>query len=205
MLISRPTRATISLRNVSLLIVEDSIVVRRLIKWALRSSDAGAVREAADVVGALKVLEGFSPDIILVNWRTLPVDGLAFVRRVRNAETGADAFARIVMMSRCTKCRQVLAARDAGVDEFLVKPLTRAALLTGIRALIDNPRPFSRTESYIGPDRRRKQITHDGPERRKGNEAFEPAEPNPTRQTLPIPAPAGAPVAPQHRQASAIQ
>jgi DNA-binding response OmpR family regulator len=176
MLISRPTRTTLSLRNVSLLIVDDSIVVRSLIKWALKSGDAGAVRAAADVGEALKVLERFSPDIILVNWRAQPIDGLAFVRRVRDPETGPHAFARIVMMSRCTKCRQVLAARDAGVDAFLVKPLSRAGLLAGIRAVIDNARPFSRTEGYFGPDRRRKQIAHDGPERRKGDETAVPAE-----------------------------
>jgi two-component system, chemotaxis family, chemotaxis protein CheY len=171
MLISRPKRTTISLRDVSLLIVDDSIVIRNLIKWALKSSDAGAIREAADGARALRVLEGFSPDIILVNCRTLPVDGLEFVRQVRDPGTPAHAFARIVMMSRCRRYRQFLAARDAGVDEFLVKPLSRTGLLAGIRAVIDHPRPFNRTDGYFGPDRRRKLITHDGPERRKDDEA----------------------------------
>ncbi len=205
MFISRPPRTTISLRNVSLLIVDDSIVVRRLIKWALKSSDAGAIRDAADAAGALRVLESFSPDVILVNWRTQPVDGLELVRRVRSSETGAHAFARIVMMSRCSKCRQVLAARDAGVDEFLVKPLSRAGLLVGIRAVIDNPRPFSRTEGFFGPDRRRKKITHDGPERRKGDETVDPAELCSTRQRPPNPTHAREVPAPQDQRASLRQ
>jgi DNA-binding response OmpR family regulator len=183
MLIRRPTRKTVSLRNVSMLIVDESIVVRSLIKWALKSGDAGAIRGAADGAGALRVLERFTPDVILVNWRTQPVDGLAFVRRVRNAETGAHAFARIVMMSRCRRYRQFLAARDAGVDEFLVKPLSRAGLLAGIRTVIDNPRPFSRTDGYFGPDRRRMQIAHDGPERRKGDETVLPAPSDQTGET----------------------
>jgi two-component system, chemotaxis family, chemotaxis protein CheY len=183
MLISRPTQTTLSLRDVSLLIVDESIIIRNVIKWALKSSDAGAIRDAADGAGALRVLEGFSPDVILVNWRTQPVDGLAFVRRVRNSETGAHAFARIVMLSKCRRYRQVLAARDAGVDEFLVKPLSRAGLLAGIRAVIDNPRPFSRTDGYFGPDRRRKQIAHDGPERRKCDETVLPAPPGPIGET----------------------
>jgi DNA-binding response OmpR family regulator len=171
MMISRPTRTTISLRDVSLLIVDDSIVVRNLIKWALKSGNAGAIRAAANGAGALRALEKFSPDVILVNCRTLPVYGLDFVRRVRDPEIGVHAFARIVMMSRCRRYRQVLAARDAGVDEFLVKPLSRAQLLAGIRTVIDNPRPFSRTDGYFGPDRRRQPITHDGPERRKDDAA----------------------------------
>ena len=188
MFISRPTRTTISLRDVSLLIVDDSFVVRNLIKWALKSSDAAAIREAADGAKALRVLERFSPDVILVNCRTLPVDGLDFVRRVRDPETGVHAFARIVMMSRCRRYRQVLAARDAGVDEFLVKPLSRAELLAGIRAVIDNPRSFSRTDGYFGPDRRRKAITHDGPERRKGDETVVPAGSGETAKRCATPA-----------------
>jgi len=188
MLISRPTRTTISLRDVSLLIVDDSIVIRSLTKWALKSGNAGAVREAADGAGALRVLERFSPDVILVNCRTLPVDGLDFVRRVRDPEIGVHAFARIVMMSSCRRYRQVLAARDAGVDEFLVKPLSRAQLLAGIRTVIDNPRPFNRTDGYFGPDRRRKLITHDGPERRKGDEAVVRAGLSQTAETLSTPA-----------------
>lgn len=178
----------VSLRDVSLLIVDDSIVVRRLIKWALKSGNAGAVRGAADGAGALRVLEGFSPDVILVNCRTLPVDGLEFVRRVRDPEIGVHAFARIVMMSRCRRYRQVLAARDAGVDEFLVKPLSRAELIAGIRTVIDNPRPFSRTDSYFGPDRRRQPIPHDGPERRKGDETVVPCGCGETAETLSTPA-----------------
>ena len=188
MLIRRPTRTTISLRDVSLLIVDDSIDIRSLTKWALKSGNAGAVREAADGAGALRVLERFSPDVILVNCRTLPVDGLEFVRRVRDPEIGAHAFARIVMMSRCRRYRQVLAARDAGVDEFLIKPLSRAELLAGIRTVIDNPRPFSRTDGYFGPDRRRQAITHDGPERRKGDETVGRARLSETAEMLPSPA-----------------
>ena len=183
MLISRPTRTRASLRDISLLIVDDSIVVRNLIKWALRSGDAGTIREAADGREALKRLEKFLPDVILVNWRTQPADGLDFIRQVRNSGAGAPAFTRIVVMSRCCRYRQVLAARDAGVDEFLVKPLSRADLLAGIRTVIDNPRPFSRTDGYFGPDRRRKPIAHDGPERRKADETVMPVVPGEGQRT----------------------
>lgn len=188
MLISRPTRKKFSLHDVSLLIVDESVVVRSLIKWALKSSAAGAIREAADGTQAMRVLERFSPDVILVNWRTQPIEGLAFVRRIRNSETNAHAYARIVMLSKCRRYRQVLAARDAGVDEFLVKPLSRAGLLAGIRAVIDNPRPFSRTDGYFGPDRRRKQIAHDGPERRKCDETVVGAEMSRTGERRSTPA-----------------
>ncbi|MGF1639762.1 MAG: response regulator [Rhodospirillales bacterium] len=190
MSIIRPTPATVSLRDVSVLIVEDSIVVRGLLRWTLRSAEAGAIREAANGDAAMRVLETYSPDVILYDWRTPTVEALRFVREVRDPESGGSPFTRIVVMSRCCRCRQVLAARDAGIDEFLVKPLSRAELLAGIRAVIDHPRPFSRTDAYFGPDRRRKQITYDGPERRKADRSVLPDVPA-TRPISHLPPPRG--------------
>jgi DNA-binding response OmpR family regulator len=63
---------------------------------------------------------------------------------------------------------RVVTARDAGVNELLVKPLSARALFTRIQTIIERPRPFIRTRSYFGPCRRRKKSAkYTGPERRK--------------------------------------
>lgn len=49
-----------------------------------------------------------------------------------------------------------MAARDAGVNEFCVKPVTPADLMKRIAWVIDKPCPFVRSPDYFGPDRRRK-------------------------------------------------
>ena len=60
-------------------------------------------------------------------------------------------------------------ARDAGVTEFLVKPLSAQALHQRILSVVAHPRPFIRTPTFFGPDRRRtKAAEYTGPERRKG-------------------------------------
>jgi two-component system, chemotaxis family, chemotaxis protein CheY len=46
-------------------------------------------------------------------------------------------------------------ARDAGVTEFMVKPVTAKSLFDRIVSIIDRPRPFVRTKGFFGPDRRR--------------------------------------------------
>jgi hypothetical protein len=62
----------------------------------------------------------------------------------------------------------VLAARDAGVTEFLVKPFTVTGLLRRIEALIFQARPFVRSPTYFGPDRRRRaDPNYRGVERRR--------------------------------------
>jgi DNA-binding response OmpR family regulator len=59
-------------------------------------------------------------------------------------------------------------ARDAGVNEFLVKPISANTLFERIEALIERPRPFVRLkEGFFGPDRRRKSSDSAKDERRR--------------------------------------
>ena len=62
----------------------------------------------------------------------------------------------------------MLEARDAGVTEFCVKPITAIEIYRKMVEVIDHPRPFVRTKTYFGPDRRRQAdpVTYNGPERR---------------------------------------
>ncbi len=48
------------------------------------------------------------------------------------------------------------APRDAGVNEFIAKPVSGDSLYRRIVEIIVNPRPFVRTEDFVGPDRRRR-------------------------------------------------
>ena len=47
-------------------------------------------------------------------------------------------------------------ARDAGVNEFMAKPITARGVLERLALVIDHPRPFIRSDDYFGPDRRRR-------------------------------------------------
>jgi DNA-binding response OmpR family regulator len=61
------------------------------------------------------------------------------------------------MISGYTERAKIEAARDAGVNEFLAKPVTPQSLISRITEIIERPRAFVKTESYAGPDRRRRQ------------------------------------------------
>ena len=62
---------------------------------------------------------------------------------------------------------RVYEARDAGVTEFVVKPITAKAILDRIHAVIMRPRDFVKHDSYFGPDRRRTNtVNYTGPLRR---------------------------------------
>jgi len=72
------------------------------------------------------------------------------------------------MVTGHTERHHIEAARDAGVNEILAKPITVAGLTQRIEEIVLRPRPFLRTASYIGPCRRRRANPHfAGPWRRK--------------------------------------
>jgi DNA-binding response OmpR family regulator len=67
-------------------------------------------------------------------------------------------------------------ARDAGINEFLAKPVSVKAMLARLTAVIEYPRPFVRTANYFGPCRRRRNSEdYAGPERRSEFEIIDQA------------------------------
>jgi two-component system chemotaxis response regulator CheY len=57
-------------------------------------------------------------------------------------------------------------ARDAGATEILAKPCTPKAIYARLAAIVERPRPFVKSPSYAGPDRRRRIDTDIPRERR---------------------------------------
>jgi len=99
------------------------------------------------------------------------MDGIKFTRIVRNHEHSPNPFVPIIMISGHTEKHRVEAARDAGVTEFLAKPISAKGLYQRILNVVANPRPFIKTKTYFGPDRRRNtNNAYIGPERRVGGE-----------------------------------
>ena len=125
------------------------------------------VRQASDGAEALRSLREAPADIALVDLNMAPLDGVAFTRAVRTAPDSPDVYLPIIMLTGHVDRERVMAARDAGVTEFLLKPLTLANLIGRMEAVIHRPRPFVRTATYFGPDRRRRaDPDHPGPHRR---------------------------------------
>jgi DNA-binding response OmpR family regulator len=76
------------------------------------------------------------------------------------------------MLTGYTERTRVTAARDAGITEFLAKPVSAKGLYQRIFSVVAHPRPFIKTATYFGPERRRTNNTnYAGPERRRGEAA----------------------------------
>jgi DNA-binding response OmpR family regulator len=91
---------------------------------------------------------------------------------IRQPGANANPYVAIIMLTGHSEKRRVVLARDAGITEFLAKPISAKGLYQRIVNIVANPRPFIRTKTYFGPDRRRNvNPAYIGPERRKGSKA----------------------------------
>lgn len=146
------------LDSLNVLIVDDNRHMRSLVQSILHALGVKNVMEAGDAAQAFKELQHFNADVIIADWHMEPLDGLDFVRLVRTAKDSPNPYVPIIMLSGYTEYRRVTEARDAGINEFLAKPISAKALYLRFASIIDNPRPFVRTKAYFGPDRRRQNL-----------------------------------------------
>lgn len=144
------------LEALQVLTVEDNAHMRAIIGAVLQGLGLKDVREARDGEAAMALLREHPVDIALVDFLMKPMDGVQFTRMIRTSPDSPNVYLPIIMMTGHSERSRVCEARDAGVTEFVTKPLTARALALRISAVVHRPRPFVRTGSYFGPDRRRR-------------------------------------------------
>jgi two-component system chemotaxis response regulator CheY len=149
------------------LVVDDHESMRSILATLLRAYGFDEIHQSENGRDAIEALKTFRPDIIVTDFAMPYLDGIAFARQVRESDDDSLRLVPILMVSGHAHTTQILAARDAGVNEFLRKPVTGRNLAARIRRIIDEDRIFVRATSYIGPDRRRgAPRDYKGPKRR---------------------------------------
>ncbi|MFN3511501.1 MAG: response regulator [Phenylobacterium sp.] len=153
-----------------ILIVEDNRHMRVMLAEILRAVGVREVFEAMDGAEGLELLRSHAIDIVFTDLIMEPMDGIDFVRLVRNAPDSANPMVPVIMITGQLTRSRIGEARDAGVSEFVAKPITARAVIERLHFAIDHPRAFIRTGDYFGPDRRRRNDpTYAGPWRRAGD------------------------------------
>jgi CheY-like chemotaxis protein len=152
------------------LVVDDNAHMRQIVRTILHGFGARELLEAADGAAGLEVFTHSQPDIVVTDWAMPIFNGIELTQMIRQPGANKNPFVPIIMLTAYTERSRVMAARDAGVTEFLAKPISAKALYLRIRNVVTQPRPFIKTDNYFGPDRRRSvNPKYAGPERRKAN------------------------------------
>ena len=175
-----------NLSELVVMIVDDNDHMRRLLRSILESLSVAEVREATNGVTALNDSKLMIPDVIITDMMMEPLNGLEFTRMLRDDLTHPATRVPVLMITGYSEKQHVEAARDAGVTEFLAKPVTVKGVGARLNSLLTNPRPFVRTQTFTGPDRRRRQVPVEDDMR--GSEAPSPTVTSLPRLTAPVPA-----------------
>lgn len=153
-----------------ILVVEDNRHMRVLLAEILRAIGICQIYEACDGAEGLQMMRSHPVDIVLTDLAMEPLDGIDFVRLLRNAADSPNQLVPVIMITGHFTMARIREARDAGVNEFLAKPITARGVIERLHQIIDHARPFVRTDDYFGPDRRRRNDPrYDGPRRRAGD------------------------------------
>jgi two-component system, chemotaxis family, chemotaxis protein CheY len=149
----------IDFNKLRFLVIDDNAHMRRILRTLLHGFGTREVYEAEDGAAGLEAFTHYMPDIVIT-------------QMIRQPGANANPYVPIIMLTGHSEKKRVVAARDAGITEFLAKPISAKSLYQRILNVVANPRPFIKTKSYFGPDRRRNvNANYVGPERRKGGKA----------------------------------
>ena len=154
------------LENISILVVDDNTFTRQLSVDILRCFGARDLDQADNGEDAKKHILSTKPDIVLTDWVMPPHNGIDLARWVRTGDGSPDPFLPIIMMTAYSDLERVAEARDAGVNEFLAKPMSPKNLMRRVQAVVEKPRSYIRNDGYFGPERRRRELPYIGDDRR---------------------------------------
>ncbi|MGE0828538.1 MAG: response regulator [Hyphomonadaceae bacterium] len=156
-----------ALEEMSALVVDANEFHRSIATDILRSAGVGAVYGARTALEGIDSIRLHRPSFILLEWMEGEAGGLEFVRRVRLGDDMPNRAIPILMLSARRQQRDVEAARAAGTDAYLMKPVSAGAIVAKLGAVVRQPRQFITTATYVGPCRRRRaDPNYAGPRRR---------------------------------------
>jgi len=154
--------------RMKVLVVDDNVHMRKLVVTILQAFGVIQIFEAESGDRAWAILREANPDVVVLDWVMEGMSGLDLMRMIRTNPQSPNPFVPVIMLTGHTSIEHVNKARDAGINEFIAKPVSVKTMMQRLAAVIEQPRPYVRTSVYFGPCRRRRSTDdYRGPERRK--------------------------------------
>jgi CheY-like chemotaxis protein len=159
------------LKRMKVLIVDPNAFMRGVVADSLRRLTITNITATASAVEAFSLGRTFKPDVIFVDWDAGRMSGLELTREVRRNTTGLSRETPIILLAGMIDHDQLMSARQTGINEFLLKPVSAQGVLSRIEEVVLRPRKFIDSRNYVGPCRRRKEDpNYAGPWRRLTDE-----------------------------------
>jgi two-component system, chemotaxis family, chemotaxis protein CheY len=144
--------------------------MRHVITNILRDLGVGSTPMAKNGGDGYYEIENSSVDMVILDSKLDGGDGLDFVRKLRDPASTPAPYIPVIMMSTERSLEVVTHAIKQGVDHYMVKPIVPKDLGASITNMLTKPPLRIKTETYVGPCRRRLPQRvygrYDGPDRR---------------------------------------
>jgi len=121
-------------KDMAILIVDDYKTMLRIVRSLLEQLGFRNVDEATDGKTAFDLIAARPYGLVISDWNMQPMTGLELLKKVRaNAPTANLPF---IMVTAEARTENVVAARQAGVNNYIIKPFTQAVLKQKISAVL---------------------------------------------------------------------
>lgn len=176
------SQARLNFRGVTALLVDRNAYYRSLVSQMLRGFGLQHMHACGTGEEAKKLLRETYIDMVVVEAELPDMTGSELIHWIRREQKEPLRFVPILVLSGYTQLRMLSETRDSGANLVLKKPLSAQALFDRIAWLARTPRAYIEAGSYVGPDRRFREVTPpDGAYKRETDE--QPAQPTPEPAT----------------------
>ena len=121
--------------NMNILIVDDYNTMLRIIKNLLKQLGFSNIDEASDGTQAFEKVKGKSYGIIISDWNMEPMTGLELLKSIRTSGASYKD-TPFIMITAESKTENVIAAKQAGVNNYIVKPFNAETLKSKMMAVL---------------------------------------------------------------------
>lgn len=149
------------IENLGILVVDESLYMRKLTRAMLMNIGAKTIFEAADGVAALDVIRSANPDVAIIDWDLPVLSGPQVIRIVRSPDVFPKPHLPIILLTASADRATVAEAMRLGVHEFLIKPTSPQALRDRLLSIVLKPRPMVQVGDRYVPEPRSHSGQHD--------------------------------------------
>jgi two-component system, chemotaxis family, chemotaxis protein CheY len=143
--------ATPSFPDLAVLVVDESLYIRRILRDMLTRVGLKRILEAPDGAEALGVLGESKPDLVILDWDLAILSGEEFIRLTRTPSTSPAPTVPIIVMLSKPRRAAVDRAVALGVNEIVAKPFSPKVLWSRLDEVINRPRPYLQIKGLLRP------------------------------------------------------
>ena len=146
--------STNGLRHFRVLIADSDQELAKVLRVTLGKMGFEHVQVTRSGQDAYQMIQTEPVDFLITEWNTQQMDGMSLVNAIRRDPLSVRPTLPIIMLTGRAEQSDVVAARDTGVNEYVVKPFSPKSIYSRLERLIEKPRPFVVANKFIGPCRR---------------------------------------------------